>query len=406
MLIDAQRGFHYPASWPDPRCPERRMINRLLTAMDEPPEQRFEQLLSIDPQYIPGLLSNFPVRVTHDHLDPAIFDHARPDGMDLQWFLPDSDIPLKREVVSFGAGDTQMYILMPLVAMTALTDVRVQYGSGVSIPNDLDTWDANYKLVTHDMLADSTVNGVIGALTNGGTIAPGYQGNGVRCDYMGNGIPTSGVKGMVTYSNPALFNPDTSKNLSCSYWAKVRKVGTTVNYGPQKWNNGGYQERGGWGFGHNMYANVSGLKNPRSLFGWSNNADYHGGLRIAESATDSCPDDVWALVEYGLEFYQENGMTLTRFHSWVNGQPQSIPVRLNRRKAGNFDGSQPLVFGFNDDANGQPWYASHLRIRDGIRSDAEVLATYNNWTQPGFFINHGEEDLLPALDQFWMFLGE
>ncbi len=164
--------------------------------------------LSIDPTYIDGNLSGFPVLANALNLPTEMFSldgpfGAKPDGSDIRFTSDQAGLnQLPVEVVGFNLnvvpalGTAEVWVKVPTVSSSLFTDIWVWYANpDATLPaagsdfGSESVWDSDYEIVLHlgDSVDDSTSNGLTGT-NNGTTVDTGVTQFGVssrRGDYPG-----------------------------------------------------------------------------------------------------------------------------------------------------------------------------------------------------------------------------
>ena len=129
----------------------------------------YRKKITIDSTKIDSALSNFPVLV---HLDSGATDFwGHCDSKENVAFTSsDGTTKLKREIERFDHTNDNLdaHVKVPSVSSSADTEIYIYYDSSSPThgeTDDTDTWDANFKLVTHmkdapdsSHIADSTSN--------------------------------------------------------------------------------------------------------------------------------------------------------------------------------------------------------------------------------------------------------
>jgi hypothetical protein len=156
----------------------------------------FYKTIAVSDENVDADLADFPLLVAIDG-DAQIGAHAKADGSDLRFALPDQTL-LKYEIEQFGiAGGLatgRIWVKVPLVLASGGATLRCYYGNPAAADGQdpPSVWDSGFKGVWH--LHDDLLNSVTGvAATDTGTVgfSAAKVGNGREGDGgTGDGLTT------------------------------------------------------------------------------------------------------------------------------------------------------------------------------------------------------------------------
>lgn len=115
--------------------------------------------LVIESDYIDAELSNFPIKLDENCLDPEIFDYALNGGADIRFsFDENGTTQIACEIVSFDtvSSGAEIYVKIPTVDSTSDTEFWIWYQcpnasqvDASSTYGSKNVWDSDFKLVSH-----------------------------------------------------------------------------------------------------------------------------------------------------------------------------------------------------------------------------------------------------------------